>query len=212
LIPKENVFMADTALSPRSALAGIAGRPQPDCGVIISELRGLGIATLQARRGQDSELRERIRRHFHLELPSRPALAGGAKVRFVGMGPGHWLALNDDGGHLFSTALRQVTATLASVSDQSSGYAVFRVGGRATRETLAKGFAIDLDVRSFKPGDAATTVVSHIGATIWRREDTPDGTGSFEIAVFRSLAHSFFEWFSVSAAEYGFEFLGPAPK
>jgi methylglutamate dehydrogenase subunit D len=205
LIPKESVSMADTALTPRAALSGIVVPSQPSACVTISERHGLGIATVQARLGQAALLRECISRHFLLELPERPAAVSAGEVSFVGIGPNNWLALKDNGSHLFSSSLRQITMPLASVSDQSGGYTVFRVSGPAIRETLAKGFAIDLDSRAFKPGDAATTIVSHIGVTIWRRENGPDGSVSFDITVFRSLAHSFWEWFSTSAAEFGCE-------
>ncbi len=204
--------MADTALTARAAVSGIGGESQPNGGVTICERHGLGIATLLARKGQEAELRQRIQQHFRVELPSRPAWTRAGELSFIGMGPGTWLALSENGGHLFSASLRQIAAPLASVSDQSGGYAVFRVGGHAIRETLAKGFAIDLDPRSFKPGDAATTIVSHIGATIWRREDKADGTAVFEITVFRSLAHSFREWFASSAAEFGCEWQESAPQ
>jgi methylglutamate dehydrogenase subunit D len=205
--------MADTSLTPRSALSGMGGKSQPSGGVTVYERHGLGLATMLARRNQEAQLRERIKRHFLIDLPDGPALAHADKVAFIGIGPGNWLALSENGGHVFSTSLRQITAPLASVSDQGGGYAVFRVSGHAVRETLAKGFTVDLDARAFKPGDAATTLVSHIGATIWRREDNPDGTAVFEITVFRSLAQSFWEWLSGSAVEFGCELLQqPAPQ
>lgn len=204
--------MADTALTPRAALSGICSQSQPGGDVTICERYGLGIATLLARKGQESELRQRIRQHFQIELPSRPTWVSAGELSFVGMGPGTWLALSENGGHLFSASFRQITAPLASVSDQSGGYAVFRVSGHAIRETLAKGFAIDLDPRAFKPGDAATTIVAHIGATIWRCDDNADGAAAFEITVFRSLAHSFWEWFSSSAAEFGCKWQEYAPQ
>ncbi|MGA7806645.1 sarcosine oxidase subunit gamma [Bradyrhizobium sp.] len=203
--------MADTALSPRPALSDI-GQSHPGAGVTIGERHSLGIAIMHVRKGLASALQERIRQHFLLELPNRPALVSAGEVAFVGIGPGAWLALSDKGGHLFSTWLRQVTAPLASINDQSGGYAVFRVGGRAIREALAKGFAIDLEARAFKVGNAATTIVSHVGATIWRREDFPDGTACFEIAVARSLAHSFWAWFSESAAEFGCDWRDAATR
>jgi methylglutamate dehydrogenase subunit D len=202
--------MADTAPSGLSALPA-AGLPQlPGGGVTITERTGLGIATMQARQGQDASLRERIRQHFLLELPGRPAIVRAGSVSFTGIGPHHWLALSEGGSHMFSGSLRALVAPLASVSDQSGGYIVFRVGGRAIRDTLAKGFPIDLDPRAFKPGDAATTIVSHIGATIWRCDDGADGSACFEIALFRSLSQSFWEWFLSSAAEFGCQWQGAA--
>ncbi|MFN5525106.1 sarcosine oxidase subunit gamma [Bradyrhizobium sp.] len=103
-----------------------------------------------------------------------------------------------------ATALKAAIGPLASIVDQSGGYVVFRVGGPAIRDVLAKGFPIDLHERAFPPGAAATTVAAHIGAIIWRNEDQ-DGCASFDIAVFRSLSRSFWHWFSKAAAEFGCE-------
>ncbi|MGY3617200.1 sarcosine oxidase subunit gamma [Bradyrhizobium sp. USDA 10063] len=204
--------MADTALSGLSALPDMGLQPQPGGGVMISERYGLGISTMQARQGQDAPLRECIRQHFLIALPDRPAIVRAGGVSFTGIGPHHWLAVSEDGGHVFSRSLRALVTPLASVSDQSGGYIVFRVGGRAIRDTLAKGFPIDLDPRVFKPGDAATTIVSHIGATIWRCDDGADGSACFEIALFRSLSQSFWEWFASSAAEFGCRWQGAAQQ
>jgi sarcosine oxidase subunit gamma len=187
-------------------------QPQPGGGVTITERYGLGIATMQTRLGQDTPLRERIRQHFLLALPDRPAMVRAGSVSFTGIGPHHWLALSDEGGHVFSRSLRARVTPLASVSDQSGGYIVFRVGGPAVRDTLAKGFPVDLDPREFKPGDAATTIVTHIGATIWRCDDGADGSACFEIALFRSLSQSFWEWFVSSAAEFGCHWQGAAQQ
>jgi sarcosine oxidase subunit gamma len=150
-------------------------------------------------------LRDRIRQHFLLELPNRPAIARAGEIAFAGIGPNYWLALSEGAGPVFGMSLRQIVAPLASVADQSGGYTVFRVGGYAIRDVLAKGFPIDLHPRAFEPGAAATTIVAHIGATVWRCEDNVDGSACFEIALFRSLAKSFSTWLSSSAAEFGCE-------
>jgi methylglutamate dehydrogenase subunit D len=170
------------------------------------------MATMQGRKGQHAFLRERIRQNFLLELPNRPAIARAGEIAFAGIGPNYWLALSDSAGPLFGMSLRQIVAPLASVADQSGGYAVFRVGGQAIRDVLAKGFQIDLHPRVFETGAVATTIVANIGATIWRREDNVDGSACFEIALFRSLAKSFSTWFSSSAAEFGCEWRTSAAR
>ncbi|WP_439360463.1 sarcosine oxidase subunit gamma [Bradyrhizobium sp. DASA03007] len=196
--------MADPALSPRPALPDI-GRSQPGGGVTICELRGLGLATMQTRKGQHALLSDRIKQHFLLDLPMSPAIVRAGEIAFAGIGPNYWLAMCEGAGPRFGTSLRRTVAPLASVSDQSGGYAVFRVGGPAVRDTLAKGFQIDLHPRAFEIGAAAITIVAHIGATVWRCKDKADGSACFEIALFRSLAKSFSSWFLSSAAEFGCE-------
>ncbi|MGY2843493.1 sarcosine oxidase gamma subunit [Bradyrhizobium sp. USDA 4510] len=131
--------MADPVLSPRSALSDI-GQSQPG-GVTICELRGLGLATMQTRKGQHALLRDRIRQHFLLEIPTGPAIVRAGEIAFAGIGPNYWLAMSEGAGPLFGMSLKQIAGPLASVSDQSGGYAVFRVGGYAIRDVLAKGFS-----------------------------------------------------------------------
>ena len=195
--------MADADLAAQPASAGhVIPGSAPGDGVTITELQGIALATLQARRGQSEALRGRIADHYQLELPQRPAIVRGTDVAVVGLAPQHWLALSSSDPSLTKT-LKGLTAGLASVSDQSGGYALCRVGGPAARSTLAKGFPIDLDPVAFGIGDAATTVVGHIGAGIWRVADDDGGGPVFEISVFRSLTNSFLDWFAISAAEFG---------
>ena len=87
---------------------------------------------------------------------------------------------------------------MASVTDQSDGYAVVRVSGPKARDVLAKGFPIDLHHRAFGPADVASTQVAYMGATLWQVDDAP----TFEIALFRSFAGSFEHWLTESAAEF----------
>ena len=89
----------------------------------------------------------------------------------------------------------------ASVSDQSDGRAVVRLAGPRVRDVLAKGLPIDLHPTVFGAGSAATSVIALMGVTLWQVDDAP----TYDIAVFRSLAGSFWKWLTDSAAEFGYE-------
>jgi methylglutamate dehydrogenase subunit D len=82
---------------------------------------------------------------------------------------------------------------------------VLRVSGHKVRDALCKLVPVDLHPRTFRIGDVAVTVAAHIGATLWRLEDEQNGNSVFEIAVYRSLADSFWSALSESAAEFGFK-------
>jgi len=101
-------------------------------------------------------------------------------------------------GAAFEARLRAALAGLASVSDQSDGRVVVRVGGPRARDTLAKGLPIDLHPRAFKPGDAAVSVVAHIAVHLWQIDPAP----TYELAVPRSFAASFCDWLAAAAAEF----------
>jgi sarcosine oxidase subunit gamma len=69
------------------------------------------------------------------------------------------------------------------------------------RDALAKGCPIDLHPRAFAAGNAAITVIAHIGIHLWR---LPFDDGLY-VALFRSMAGSFWSWLHASAAEFGLE-------
>lgn len=199
--------MSDLRLQARPALAGIAvpgrfGKATAKPGVIVTERTGLGLATVAARKGKEDALKSAVRDVYKAELPDKPAVVQGAAVSFIGQGPGQWLAISEA---LAKGALASDLASrlggLASISDQSDARAVIRVSGPRARDVLAKGLPIDLDPRAFPLGSAATSVISLMGVQVWQVDDTR----SYDIAVFCSLAASFWRWLTASAAEFGYE-------
>ena len=93
---------------------------------------------------------------------------------------------------------------LASVADQSGGYAVLTLSGPRVLDAMAKGFTIDLHPARFPPGAAAVTQAAHIGIVLWRMPDDDPAAPTFQVGVTRSYAADFRHWLSDSAAEYGF--------
>jgi methylglutamate dehydrogenase subunit D len=155
------------------------------------------------RKGCHAQLTQRVRERFGMELPQGPRRTAAGAVALSGIGPHAWLATSERHGHRFTQLLQEAVGDAASVADQSSGYAILRMTGPKLRETLAKILPLDLHPRGFLPGDVASTLASHVGATLWRLEDIDD-LPVFEIAVFRSLAGSFWHTLTDSAAEFGF--------
>ena len=199
--------MSDRSLRPFSALAGLAipgryGKTGSEPSVVISELLGLGLATVACRKGQAAALGKAVREGYGVELPTSSRVAQGPKVNFIGYGPEQWLAVS---GRLAGEALARDLSVrlkgLASISDQSGGRTVLRISGPRARDVLAKGLPVDLDPRAFPLGSAATSAISHIGVQIWQGDDTR----SYDIAIFRSLSESFWRWLTASAAEFGYE-------
>lgn len=194
-------------LVPRAAFAHLPIVAGDGAGVVMSDRDGLGLATVLVRRGQHDALAQRIREKFGLELPRGLRRSASGDVAFIGTAPGAWLATSERVGNAFVTTLSDATDGVASISDQSDGYAVLRLWGPRVRDALCKLVPIDLHPNAFEVGAVAATVAGHIGATIWRLEDQP-GSSVFEIAVYRSLAESFSSALSASAAEFSFTVVG----
>ena len=190
-----------------SALAGVAvpgrlveGRDEPR--VTIEERVGLGLATVAARKGQAEGLRAAVASAYGVELPDASRVAHGPSVSFVGYGPGQWLAVSERlANEALARDLGERLRGLASISDQSGGRAVLRVSGPLARAMLAKGLPIDLHPRAFTPGSAATSTISLMGVQLWQVDDAP----TYDLAIFRSVAASFWRWLTASAAEFGYE-------
>ena len=190
-----------------SALAGIAvpgrfGKEGGEPGVVIEERAGLGLATVAARKGQADALKRAVASAYGVELPDSSHIAGGPSVRFVGYGPGQWLAVSETlAGEALARDLAQNLRGLASISDQSGGRTVLLVRGPRARAVLAKGLPIDLHPLAFGPGSAATSTISLMGVQLWQTDDAP----TYELAIFRSVSASFWRWLTASAAEFGYE-------
>lgn len=172
-------------------------------GVRVAIRHGLGIATVIVRKNADAELLACVGDQFGLTLPQGPRRASSGDVAFVGTAPGTWLATCDPGGNAFAASLRQAIGAFASVSDQTDAYGVLCLRGPNAHEWVSKLAPIDLHPRVFKVGDVAVTALAHMGATLWRRDDLPQGSPVFEVAFPRSMAVSFWHALVASAADSG---------
>jgi sarcosine oxidase subunit gamma len=192
----------------RSALAGTArlgrygARAESPPGVTLSEREDLAIAHVVARQGKLAEVLDWLSAVTGATVEDGPRGATGDGMMVVGCAPGQWFVFCQ--GARSATAVARLTDALtgiASVIDHSSGKVVVRVAGPLARDVLAKGCATDLDPRVFGPGSTAATEIAHIGCQLWQVDETP----TFDLAVNRSIAKSFWSWLTASASEYGYE-------
>jgi methylglutamate dehydrogenase subunit D len=182
--------------------AGRHGRRTGGPGVMVSEVRGGGLATVTARKGRREALLDAARAAFGVELPSLPRCVTARDIAFIWSGPDQWLAYwNPAPARGMEAALAEPLTAFAAIVDQSHGRTLLRVTGPRVRDALAKGLAIDLHPREFKTGYAAVTAVAHIGVHFWQTDDRP----IYALAVPRGLALSFWHWLEASSAEYGLE-------
>lgn len=162
----------------------------------VVERQGLVLLALAPKRGQRAALAVRLQALYGLDLPTGPraSLAPGAAL--VATGPAQFLLVLDQGDAAATVA---GLADLATLTDQSDGYGVLRLTGPGTFETLAKGISIDFHPGSFGPGGAAVTACAHMGSILWQVDAAP----TVDIAVFRSMASSFWHFIEASGAAGG---------
>lgn len=202
--------MLDPILSPSSGLdrvlvQGRHGAEVDAPGVIISLRDNLALASVMVRNSKAEDLQRRINEKFGVVLPSTPRHVTNGPFSLAWAGPGRWLAAHaNEAPSLFEKRLGAEFSGLASVTNQSDGRSIIRVGGPKARETLAKGVPLDLDPRAFSPGDTALTVAAHVNVHFWQIDAAP----TYDFAVFRSFAAAFCRWLLASAAEFGAEIVG----
>jgi heterotetrameric sarcosine oxidase gamma subunit len=209
----ESACVAETANLIVSALDGVVtagrhGRRTGDAGVIVGEARGAGLAAVTARKGQRGALDIAARSAFGIDLPDQPRRVEEGDTAFVWCGPDQWLACRHPApAEGMEAMLAPTFGGLAAIVDQSHGRTLLRIAGPRAREALAKGIAIDLHPRAFMSGYAALTTVAHIGVHLWQIDDCP----TYEFAVPRGFAPSFWHWLEASASEFGLEYAGAEP-
>jgi sarcosine oxidase subunit gamma len=200
LIQKERAFVAERLfLTARGAFADQMARlPRAHSALRIREHLDLQLATLMSR-GDEAALTSRIAEQFGIDLSSAPTRWARGGTAFVGIGPNTWLACREAADPNWASGLAATVSGLASVSDQSSGYAVLRLTGPAARHLLSRGAFIDFHPSVFGPGSAAVTMIAHIGVIIWQLDDEP----TYDVALFRSYAESFWHWIETTCAAVG---------
>lgn len=110
-------------------------------------------------------------------------------------GPGLWFLVLDEAVDIGEIAAR--LAGIAYVVDQTHGRTRLRIRGPEVRRVLAKGTAVDLHRQAFAIGDAAMTLIGHIGANLART-----GEDEFELLVLRGFAESLWHELKVMSAEF----------
>jgi heterotetrameric sarcosine oxidase gamma subunit len=198
------VSMTHQPFTPKAPFGGLPIVSATGRGVIATDRDGLGIATVLVRKERATALSHCVRDLLDIDLPQGPRYVTAGDVAFAGTGPEAWLAMRERGGNSFAASLRDSLGNLASVADQSDGYAVLRLTGPKLLDTFAKIIPIDVHPRAFGPGEVASTVAAHIGVTLWRLKVPGADSPVFEVALFRSLAASFWLALCQAAAEFGF--------
>lgn len=155
--------------------------------VTVTQRSGFALATVMARNGVAPAA---IGAALGVELRDGPCCSAGDGIVLLGTGPGSWLAHADVAPAAWAAGLRDRLGPLASVSDQSGGYAIFRLSGPGARTVLQRGASIDFHPGAFAAGSVATTVIAHIGVVIRQIDDAP----TYDILLFRSFAESFRDW------------------
>lgn len=195
-IPKESASVADAGqrISALAELVVSTAAP-PGHGIVLGQRHPLIMLNL---RGSGSPaFCEEARRACGCELPLQSNASNSCDEGAVlKLGPGEWLLVAEPGSHWSE----DMAITGATLTDVSHARVALNVGGRKSREMLAKGCAVDLHPRHFPEGMCVQTGIAKIGVIIHKLRNEND----FALYAARSYATSLWHWLTAASAEYGY--------
>jgi len=93
----------------------------------------------------------------------------------------------------------EIEAEQGATLDLSHSRTRIRIGGADAAEFLNRHLSLDLRENSFPVGSVASTVIHHVGVTLWHSED------GYVLFMPRGFALTLWEGFVASAEQFGLE-------
>ncbi len=175
--------MDKISLQPMNALGGAEPARDVIGTVEIAENPGIALASLAARRGQETAVAAAALA-MGLTLPGPGKASTYAPWSALWLGPEQWLVMADIRTHEDSAAdLLAAFGAAASITEQTGGWVCFDVNGPALPALFERLCAVD--VRAMAPGSGTRTVIEHLGCYL-----ICDQAGQFRLFGPRSSAQS----------------------
>ena len=194
-----------TILPGRSALHGHAATilPNPNGGkpgLVFCEIAHLGKLNMRADKSAGKIIKSVTGCTFP---PAANKFTTAGERHAVWLGPDEFMIICEAGkDEELASAIHTSFGSLhAAVTNITDALAAFHLKGAAVRQVLAKGCALDLHQNSFKPDDAAQTLLSQAAVTIMALADD-----EFIVICRTSFASYLHDWFLDAALEYGVKF------
>lgn len=192
-------IMKDGA-TPLDGIIGPNGGPA-DAGAVLSERRHRGKLVLRGDPG-DKTFLIGATKALGMAPPTDPnTTASGSDLVVIWTAPNEWLVVTEPGaeGVLEDALNRSLEGVHHAVTDTSDHSTVIRLSGADARTVMAKGCALDLHIRAFKPGDAAQSHLAQALVTFWQVDETP----IYDIVVRASFAAYLWAWLVDAGLEFG---------
>ncbi len=145
--------------------------------IALSDATPAFVTSLMPHNGADKTLSAALKDVHGLALPAVGRVSGKVALRCLWVGRGQYFLVGDK-------AASSKLSKLASLTDQSDGWAVMRLEGAGAADVLARVCPLDLRSTQFKRGQTARTELAHMMSVV-----TKTGAG-FEVLVMRSFAHT----------------------
>ena len=150
----------------------------------------------------DKKFLARATKALAIAPPTTPnTTATSTDLVIIWTAPNEWLVVSEPNAEAaLEDALKQSLEGLHhAVTATSDHSTIIRLSGAAAQTVMAKGCALDLHPRVFKPGQSAQTHLAQALVTFWKTLDTP----TFDILVRASFAPYLWAWLMDAGLEFG---------
>lgn len=137
----------------------------------ITEVVDKALASVASRQGQKDALRAALQKSHGLTLPEVGLTSTAGALAAFWAGPEQWMVSAPHDSHeLLAAELKQAVEKCASVVEQTDGWCRFDVEGPALCDLFER--LSSAPVRSMASGAVIRGTVEHLGAFLWRSEET----------------------------------------
>lgn len=156
-------------LAPMCALGGTEPTEDHVKGVTLSENPQLALASVASRHGQESVSEAHLQDLLGRAIPGPGKAVLNDPLECFWMGPDQWMVSAPFSTHEdLAMQLSQRLSGSASITDQSDAWVCFDMRGDGI-EAVAQ-LCCNIDIERMQTGDAARTVIHHIGCFVLRRD------------------------------------------
>jgi sarcosine oxidase subunit gamma len=154
----------------------------------LTEVDNLAIVSLAIPQKGDAEFAVALQKAFGADRPApgRSTLSSDGRTRFLWTAPDQLFALFEDGLPTAAAAISETLDGKAYVTLQSDNWVALRLSGSRAQHALERICPLDLHPAVFAEGQAARTMMEHMGAFLLR-----EGGDSFLLLSASSSAQSF---------------------
>ena len=141
-------------------------------------------------------------RHFGTALPqgaNRFSVSGDRRALWLGPDESLLMCADQDAAELHRTLSTQLSGQHFQLTLLSDALAIYELNGPYVRDILAKGYALDLHVSAFQPGQCAQSNMDRVAVTLICEKEN-----SFRLICRTSFADYVETWLKDAAYEYGY--------
>ncbi len=163
-----------------------------NAGVCLEDVQGLVLYQVAAWPDSVESVGEMVAKAADCKMAPGPCGAAvGKKAAVLRIEPLKWW--------LYGEKASELEAEQGAVLDISHSRTQIRIGGAEACSFLNRHVSLDLREQSFPVGSVASTVIHHVGVTLWRSDK------GYEMFIPRGFALSLWEGMVESARQFGLE-------